>query len=253
MRPLLAALVLAIGFAPQLPGSAQEPPPAPQGPRLQLTFEGNGNVTLISNGATLQEILREWTAKGGTPFVGAERLSGAGMTLQYTTQPETEVLRSLLRAASGLILAPRREGSVGASQFEAVYVVATSNATASSSFGGSTYSTPSYTQPTVSTTGNPSTEVPPVGAGGAAAGTAGAPAANNAGPGPQQQQQAPPPDYPAATSGVRPVAISIVPVPSAGSTTTTTPPPPATTPPPASTPPPANTGRGGGGGGGGIR
>lgn len=247
MRPLLAALVLAIGFAPQLPGSAQEAPPAPQGPRLQLTFEGNGQVTLISNGATLQEILREWTVRGGTPFVGAERLSGAGLTLQYSKQSETEVLRSLLRAASGLILAPRREGSVGVSQFEAVYVLATSTPTSSTSYG-STY-TPTYSQPTVSTTGNPSTEVPPVGASAAGAmANQGAAGANSAGPGPQQQQQAAPPDYPATSTGVRPVAISIVPVPSAGSTTTT---PPATnTPPPASTPPPANTGRGGGGGGG---
>ena len=247
MRPLLAALVLAIGFAPALPGSAQEPPQAPQGPRLQLTFQGDGRVTLISNGATLAEILREWTAKGGTPFVGAERLSTGPLTLQYDKQTETDVLRSLLRQASGLILAPRREGSVGASQFESVYVVATSTATASTSYG-STF-TPTYTQPTVSTTGNPSTEVPPVGAAGAGnpAGAAGSNAGT--GPGPQPPQQNAPPDYPSAQpTGVRPVASSIVPVPS---TNSSTPPPP--TPPPANTPPPGTTGRGGGGGGGGIR
>ena len=246
MRQLLAALVLAIGFAPALPGSAQEPPQAPQGPRLQLTFVGDGRVTLIANGATLSEILREWTAKGGTPFVGAERLSSGGLTLEYDKQPETDVLRSLLRQASGLILAPRREGSVGASQFESVYVVATSNATATTSYG-STY-TPTYTQPQVSTSGNPSTEVPPVNGGAVAGNPPGAPGSNTGtGPGPQPQPQNAPPDYPnAQPTGVRPVAISIVPVPS---TNSTTPPPP--TPPPANTPPPATTGRGGGGGGGG--
>jgi hypothetical protein len=225
MRSLLFGLVLVVGFAPPLPGSAQEPPAqeppaqaAPAGPRLKLTFEGNGRVTLVANGATLREILNEWTRLGGTPFVGAERLAGGPLTLQYESQSEVDVVKSLLRSASGFVLAPRRAGSVGASQFEAVYVVATSNAVAST---GTTY-VPAYQQPQVSTTGFPDQEIPPVDA------------SRGAGPGPQPQPAAPPPP-PDRPVGVSPIAVPIVPV--GGSTN-----------PPPTNPPPTTTGRGGRGG-----
>ena len=234
MRALLLGLVIAIGFGPQLSGQipSQEPAPvqAPTGPKIQLTFEDGGKVSLVANGATLREILAEWSRKGGTPFVGAERLSGGPLVLQYDHRPETEVVGSLLRSASGVIISPRLEASVGASQIGVVYVLATSNASAATP----SYSTPTYSAPPpqVSSQGSPDQEVAPIGGPG------------RAGQPPAQQQQAPPP---APTPAPRPAGMSGVAVPVIGypSVTTTAPPP---TPP---TPPPTTTGRGGGGGGGG--
>ena len=225
MRVVLIGLVVAIGFAPRLSGQAppQEPAPVqvPAGPKVQVTFEA-GTVSLVANGATLREILAEWTRKGGTPFVGAERLSGGPLTLQYDRRPETEVVGSLLRGASGMIMAPRLDPSTGKSQLEVVYVLATSTATAVTS----NYSTPSYNpmpQPTVSSASSPDIEIPP-----AAPGRTGEP-----------PQGAAAPSAPPRPAGVSGVAVPVVAMP----------PTPGTAPPPATGTPPT-TGRGGGGGGG---
>lgn len=205
MRPLLIGLMLAVGLAPQVPGFAQTPAP----PRVQLTFESGGLVTLVANEATVREVLAEWTRKGGTPFVGAEKLTGSAMTLQYEHRPETEVVNSLLRNASGVVIAPRDPASTGASSLGVVFVVATSNPT----LGG--YSTPTYTpQPQMSTSGSPDQEIPPVGPGRS---------------GEPPQPAPPPPPRPAGVSGV---AVPVVPVV------------PVTTPPTTT-----GGGRGGGGGG----
>ena len=219
---------------PAVPVVGQQPAPvvsqpatpavqAPTGPRLKLTFEPDGKVTLVSNGATLREILDEWSRKGNTPFVGADRLPGGPQILQYENQNEVEVMSSLLRSASGYVLAPRREGSTGASQFEAVFIVAQSTSTAVASSSGFQNT---YTQPTVSTAGSAEEEISPA----------------RPGPGPQQAPAAPPPPAP-RPAGASGVAVPVVPVVSVGpaGSSTTTPPPPTT------------TGRGGGGGGGGGR
>lgn len=221
MRALLIAAVVALGFAPQLPGQAQAPAqaPAPSGPKVQITFEANGLVSLVANGATLREILTEWSRQGGSTFVNSERLTGGPQTLQYEHQSETVVMSSILRQAAGFILGPRREGTRGASSFELVYILPTSNPSA-----GGYMAQPAMSQPQqqVTTQGNPDDEIAPVNGRGA--------------PGPQPVQ-APPPsnDYrPAVPS----VAVPIVAQPP----TTSTSPPSTTTTPPATT-----TGRGGGG------
>jgi hypothetical protein len=209
MRALLIAAVVALGFAPQAPGLAQAP--APQGPKVQITFEPNGLVTLVANGATLREILAEWSRQGGSTFVGSERLSGAPQTLQYEHQAESVVMSSILRQAAGFMLGPRREGTRGASSFEVVYILATSNPSA-----GGYMSQPTMPQPQqqVTTQGNPDDELAPVSGRGA--------------PGPQPVQ-APPP-----SNDYRPAVPSVaVPIVAQPPTTTTT--PPATTAPPATT------------------
>ena len=129
MRALLIASVIALGLSPQLPGQAQAPmqAPAPQGPNVQITFEANGLVSLVANNATPREILSEWARQGGSTFVNADRLSGAPMTLQFDHQFEANVMASILRQASGYVLGPRREGTRGASSFEVVYILPTSN------------------------------------------------------------------------------------------------------------------------------
>jgi len=212
MRALLIAAVVALGFAPQVPGLAQAPAqvPAPQGPKVQITFEPNGLVTLVANGATLREILAEWSRQGGSTFVNSERLTGAPQTLQYQHQSETVVMSSILRQAAGFILGARREGTRGASSFEVVYILPTSNPSASGFMSQPTM--PQQQQ--ITTPGNPDDELAPVNGRGA--------------PGPQPVQ-APPP-----SNEYRPAVPSVaVPIIAQPPTTTTT--PSATTPPPATT------------------
>jgi hypothetical protein len=212
MRALLIAAVVALGFAPQVPGLAQAPTQAtaPQGPKVQITFEPNGLVTLVANGATLREILAEWSRQGGSTFVGSERLSGGPQTLQYEHQAETVVMSSILRQAAGFILGARREGTRGASSFEVIYILPTSNPSASGYMSQPTM--PQQQQ--VTTQGNPDDELAPVNGRGA--------------PGPQPVQ-APPP-----SNEYRPAVPSVaVPIIAQPPTTSTT--PPATTPPPATT------------------
>ena len=216
MRFALIALVAAVGFLPQTPGSAQ----APTGPKVQIKFEDGGLVTLAANGATIREILAEWSRQGGSLFVNAERLSGTPLTLEYASQPEKDVMASLLRQAAGYVLGPRRAGTVGASSFEVVYILPTSNPSAS------VYSAPQPTyQPQLPTMGNPDDELAPVGRGA---------------PGPQPvptPTPTPTPDPYGRPPGSPGVAVTVVPV--------TTPPIAGAPPPPPPTPPAGRSGAAG--------
>ncbi len=149
MRPLLIGLVIAVGYA-QVPGRAQ----TPAVPKVQLAFEAGGTVSLVATSATVREILAEWTRKGGTPFVGAERLTGSPMTVQFEHRPETEVVASLLRNAAGYVLGPSQENAAGRSGIEVVFVLATSTPT-----GSYTAPTSYAPQPQVSTPGSPADEI----------------------------------------------------------------------------------------------
>jgi len=226
----MMSFVLATGLVAVVswPTGAQEPlsapaqmplaaTPAPPVRKLELTFDGNGNVTLFAQSVTLREILAEWSRKGGSQVVGAEGLSGGPITRQFENRPEIEVLSSLLRAAAGVGLLPRPIGANGPSRLN-VQVRATSNPTT-----GYT-PTSTVTEAPVSTPGFPGDEIPPVTANGA-----NQPAQVN------PNQNTPPqnrsmPGYP--NSPVVPV-VPVVPV-------ATVPGGPPTTPPPG-------TGRGGGG------
>ena len=227
MRPLLIGLVIVIGFAPRPVGLAQTPAPPAQ--KVQLTFEKDGMVTLVTNGASLREILNEWQAKGGTKFNGAERLTATGLTVQFEHRPEAEVMGSLLRTASGVMVAPNLDNPAAASTIASVFIIATSNATTTT--GGyaptQTYSSP---QPQVSTVGSPDQEIPP------------------AGPGRGNE----PPPAAAAQQPARPyggVAVQVVPVPTATVPTAGGSTPPPTNPPATGTTTTTTGGRGGGGGG----
>jgi hypothetical protein len=208
MRLVLIAAVVALSFTPQTPGSAQAQ--APAGPRVQITFEPGGLVSLVSNGATLREVLAEWTRQGGSTFVNSERLAQTPLILQFSHQPERDVMASLLRPAAGYLLGPRRAGSIGASSFEVVYILPTSNP----SMSGNNFSQPvPYQQQQFSTAGAPDDELAPVGRG--------APPPQ---PGQPPPTPAPTPDY-NRPAGVSPVAVPVVPI-------TTTSPPPTQPPPP---------------------
>jgi hypothetical protein len=213
MRLALVAAVISIALMPQVSGAVQEPG-VQTGPKIKLTFEEGGFVTLVSNGANVREILAEWTRQGGSTFVNSDRLVGTPLTLQFTHQPEKDVMASLLRQAAGYVLGPRRAGTVGASSFEVVYILPTSNPQA----GGYTPAPAMpYQQPQYSV-GAPDDEIPPVGRGGPPPQPApGAPPP----PGPQ-----PAPAYQPATAAGGGVAVPVIAIPPV-TTGPATPPPPA--------------------------
>jgi hypothetical protein len=133
--------------------------PAAQAPaerKLQLSFDGNGLVTLIAQNVTVREILAEWSRVGGTLMVNADKLTGAPITVQFEAQPEAVVLESLLRPAAGRILYPRLAGSTGASIWQSVAIMPTSHPT-------SLY-TPTSTAPQIAPVVQPmpDDEIPPI-------------------------------------------------------------------------------------------
>lgn len=172
MRALSAVVALVAGLAGfAAPGGfAQQPvqvpveapaavpqEPQPVEKKLQLSFDGKGNVTLIAQGVTLQEILAEWTRLGGCYFPNADKLSRAMLVpLQFENVPELKVLDSLLRSAAGIVIAPRTARTSGASAFEIVQILATSTATSTGSYA------PVNMPPPMPTAGSPDDEIPPV-------------------------------------------------------------------------------------------
>jgi len=233
MRTALIGLLFAVGLAPQIPGSAQQSavpvvqvaqgpvatPVAPPAPKIQVTFEPGGLVSLSASNASLRAILDEWTRKGGTTFNGADRLPASPMTVQYDHRPEVEVMNSLLRTTAGAVMALRDQvPTSGPSDLGVVFILATSTPTATAGYSTPAYSAP---QPQFSTTGSPDQEVAPI-----------AP-----GRGAEPPQPSAPPPGASRPSGVSPVAVQVVPVssvPTAGATPTPTP-----------TPTPTGPGRGG--------
>ena len=70
---ILSAGVLALAVTAFAPLSAQ----APAERKLQVTFDHQGNVTVVAQNVTIGEILAEWGRQGGTTMVNANRLTGA--------------------------------------------------------------------------------------------------------------------------------------------------------------------------------
>ncbi|MEO8480727.1 MAG: hypothetical protein ABI634_00870 [Acidobacteriota bacterium] len=213
---------------------------------LNLSFDQDGRVTLSARNVTVREILGEWARQCGCYVVNGDKLPGAPLSipLLYEHETQAKVLESLLRQASGYVLTPQRAGAVSKSNFETIYILATSSAVAASA-GYPTVATPNpYANPT---TGAPDDELPPILPPGAPR------------PMPPSPSSAPPPpgsEYPGAGSAIpgqspnslptsRPAGVSttfvpIRPVDSSQSTTPQTMPPgspsPAAPPIPTGTP-----------------
>jgi len=194
------------------PASSAQAPPAR---KLEISFQGS-NVTLAAANVSLPEILAEWARLSGCVMVNAERLSRVPIVapIQFENQPQQRVLESLLRPAAGFILSPRKVNRPGATDFEMVYILATSSPSQSGYSGMST-------QAPISTVEAP--EVPPI--------------PPPPPPVPQPETQQPPASArPTTSPGVYVQPITAAPPPTSTGRGTT-PPPPTTT-----------TGRGGGGG-----
>jgi hypothetical protein len=96
---------------------------------LSLQFR-EGRVSLNATNVPVRTILAEWARLGGTEVVGADKISGAPVTLQLEDLPEARALEIILRSVAGYMAAPRRAGTSGASAYDRILVLATSSAPA---------------------------------------------------------------------------------------------------------------------------
>jgi hypothetical protein len=87
----------------------------------------NGRVTVVAKEATPRQILEEWARIGHTRIVNADRLTGPPMSLELQDVPEAQALDTLLRSASGYVAAPRADDLPNASQFDRIFILATSS------------------------------------------------------------------------------------------------------------------------------
>jgi hypothetical protein len=87
----------------------------------------NGRVSLEAVNVSARQILAEWARIGGTKVVGAEKITGAPLTLKLVDMPERQALDIILRNVAGFMAAPRSATSTaGASTYDRILVMATS-------------------------------------------------------------------------------------------------------------------------------
>ncbi|MEP6782220.1 MAG: hypothetical protein ABI983_01045 [Acidobacteriota bacterium] len=117
MRRTLLTVALSILIA--VPAAAQQP--------LKLSFQ-NGRVSVDATSVPVRTILNEWAKLGGTKVVGAERITGAPLTVKLVDVPESQALEIILRSVAGYMAAPRNGSSSGPSTYDRILVMATTSA-----------------------------------------------------------------------------------------------------------------------------
>lgn len=113
-RTLLSVALASLIAAPAL---AQQP--------LKLTFN-DGRVSVDATSVPVRTILTEWAKIGGTKVMGAERISGAPVTVKLVNVTEAQALETILRSVAGYMAAPRNGGTSGPSIYDRILVMATS-------------------------------------------------------------------------------------------------------------------------------
>jgi hypothetical protein len=138
-----------------------------QAPRkLDISFNA-GKVTIVAENVTLAEILGEWSRKGGSTFINAERLPGTPVMLtEFKDQPEADVLRALLDEAPGYGAAMRSPAG-GASTVQTVWILAVRERPVSATSSSSAPMTSPVQQSSPvaaprTLQGSPDDEIPPV-------------------------------------------------------------------------------------------
>lgn len=94
---------------------------------LTLTIR-DGRVSLVATDVPISQILTEWARVGGTTVIDADKITGALVSLTLEQVPEAQALATVLRSVSGYLAAPRPIGSVGASRFDRILILASSRA-----------------------------------------------------------------------------------------------------------------------------
>ncbi|HWI16851.1 MAG TPA: hypothetical protein VNT81_03855 [Vicinamibacterales bacterium] len=118
MRNTLLTLALSVAMA--APAMAQQ---------LKLDFQ-SGLVSVDATAVPVRTILTEWGKVGGTKIVGAERVTGAPLTLKLVNVSEAKALETILRSVAGYMAAPRNAMGAGPSMYDRILVMATSSAPA---------------------------------------------------------------------------------------------------------------------------
>lgn len=158
MRGWLTGTALAVLLTTATPAVAQ----MPAEPVLQLSFDADGRVTLTAHHVTARDILAEWARQCGCLVVNAARLNSAPLAVpvHFEQAEQSRVLESLLREAAGYVLTPKRAGSQSASDYETIYILATTNPVPAAYVPQPPPGVPMGPQPP--TTGSPDDELPPV-------------------------------------------------------------------------------------------
>ena len=112
-------LTVALSLVTAWPAAAQN---------LKVSFH-DGRVSVEATAVPVRAILTEWGKVGGTKIVGAERISGAPLTVKLIDVTEAQALETILRSVAGYMAAPRNAG-VGASMYDRILVMATTSAPA---------------------------------------------------------------------------------------------------------------------------
>jgi hypothetical protein len=94
---------------------------------LKVEFH-DGRVTVDAQSVPVRVILTEWGKAGGTKIVGAERVSGAPLTVKLVNVTEAQALETILRSVAGYMAAPRSAGVTGPSMYDRILVMATTSA-----------------------------------------------------------------------------------------------------------------------------
>ena len=116
-RVFLAFAILALAW----PAHAQQ---------MSLQMK-DGRVSLEANAVPVRQILAEWARVGGTKIVGADKITGAPLTLHIVNMPERQALDIILRNVAGFMAAPRLASAApGVSGYDRILIMATSSAPA---------------------------------------------------------------------------------------------------------------------------
>lgn len=117
MRTTLFSAALSVILA--LPAAAQ--------PVAKVSFQPGGRVTVEATSTTVRSILNEWAKNGGTKVVGADKVSGAPVTLKLVNVPEAQALEIILRSVAGYMAAPSKIAT-GPSIYDRILIMATTSA-----------------------------------------------------------------------------------------------------------------------------
>jgi hypothetical protein len=89
---------------------------------VSLTIRG-GSVTLVSQNATVRQILAEWSRVGRTTIVNLDRIPGGPVSIELYNVTEAQALTVVLRGLGGFVAAPRASFDPQVSQFDRIVVM----------------------------------------------------------------------------------------------------------------------------------
>ncbi len=123
---MVRAVFTALVVLSALPAAAQQ---------LSLDIR-DGLVTLNAVNVPVRMVLAEWGRVGGTTVTGADRITGAPLTLTLEGVPEAKALDIVLRGAAGYMAATRSVPGAGSSGYDRIMVLATSTPPAAGASAG---------------------------------------------------------------------------------------------------------------------